>query len=84
MIRLICEIEKNGTNELIYKTEIESQVQKINLQLPEGEERGEVNEETGIDTYTLYVKQMINKDLLYGTGNSTQYFVMTYVGKEYK
>lgn len=27
---------------------------------------------------------MINKDLLHGTGNSTQYFVMTYVGKEYK
>ena len=28
------------------------------------------------------VKQIINKDLLYSTGNSTQYSVMTYVGKE--
>ena len=34
MISLICGIEKNGTNELIYKTETESQMQKTNLWLP--------------------------------------------------
>ena len=28
MLSLICGILKNGTNELIYKTEIESQMQK--------------------------------------------------------
>ena len=38
-ISLTCEISKKGINELIYKTEIESQMQKINLQLPGGEER---------------------------------------------
>ena len=27
---------------------------------------------------------MTNKDLLYSTGNSTQYSVMTYMGKESK
>ena len=27
---------------------------------------------------------MANKDLLYSTGNSTQYSVMTYMGKESK
>ena len=30
----------------------------------------------------LYIKQIINKDLLYSTGNSTQCSVITYVGKE--
>ena len=34
MISLICGILKNGTNEFIYKTEIESQMQKTNLWLP--------------------------------------------------
>ena len=36
MISLICGIEKNDTNELIYKTEIDSQTLKTNLQLPKG------------------------------------------------
>ena len=27
---------------------------------------------------------MTNKELLYATGNSAQYFVMTYMGKESK
>ena len=33
-------------------------------------------------TYTHYrVKQTINKNLPYGTGKSTQYFVITYIRK---
>ena len=32
----------------------------------------------------LYIKQITNKDLLYSTGNSTQYSVMTYMGTESK
>ena len=37
------------------------------------------------DMYTLlYIKQITNKDLLYSTGNSTQYSVMIYMGKESK
>ena len=86
MTSLICGILKNGTNELIYKTEIESQMQKTNLWLPRGESRdgGEINWETGIDKYTLlYIKQITNKDLLYCTGSSSQYS-MTYMGKESK
>ena len=32
--------------------------------------------------YTLlYIKEINNKDLLYSTGNSTQYLVITYNGK---
>ena len=78
---------KNDTNELIYKTETDSQTQKINLQLPKGIVGGgwvgEINQEVGINRYTLlYIEQINNKDLLYSTGNYTQYFVITYKGKE--
>ena len=42
-----------------------------------------INWEIGIDIHTLlYIKQLTKKDLLYSTGNSTQYSVMTYMGKE--
>ena len=29
----------------------------------------------------LFIKQITNKDLIHNTGNSTQYSVMTYMGK---
>ena len=50
---------------------------------------GETNQEFGINIYIyiytlLYIKQIINKDLLYGTGNSTQYSIIAYVGKEFE
>ena len=32
----------------------------------------------------LHIKLIINKDLLYSTGKSTQYSVVTYMGKESK
>ena len=42
-----------------------------------------MNWEIGADIYTLpYIKEMTNKDLLHSTRNSTQYSVMTYMGKE--
>ena len=49
-----------------------------------GECRG-INQEIGINVYTLqYIKQVTNKDLLYHTRTYTQYFVITYKGKEKK
>ena len=37
----------------------------------------------GIDMYTLlYLNCIINKDLLNSTGNSIQYSLITYMGKE--
>ena len=70
-------------NELIYKTEIDSQIQKTSLWLPKAERRGEKNQEFGINIYTLlYVRQIINKDLLYNPGNPTQYSEITYMEKE--
>ena len=71
IVSVICGIQKNGTDELICKAEIESQMQKTNLWLPKGEGRGGMNWEIGIDIYTLlYVKQITNENLLYSTGNS--------------
>ena len=40
MISLICGILRNDTNELIYKTETDSQRQKTNLRLPKGKGGG--------------------------------------------
>ena len=40
----------------------------------------EINQELGMNTYTLlYIQQITNKDLLYSTENFTQYFVITYI-----
>ena len=45
--------------------------------------RGGVNQELGINIHTpLYIRQITNKNLLYSTGNSTQYSVITYMRKE--
>ena len=50
-----------------------------------GKVGGGINWEIRIDTYTLlFIKQKSNENLLYSTGNSTQYSVMTYMGKESK
>ena len=39
----------------------------------------------GIDIYTLlHMKHVVNKDLLYSTGNASQHSVMTYMGIESK
>ena len=44
-----------------------------------------INWEIGVDIYTLLCrKQITNKDLPYSTGKSTQYSVITYMGKESK
>ena len=54
-----------------------------------GYQRGKVGRRdklgVGINIYTLlYIKQVINKDLLYSTGNSIQYPVIKHNGKEYE
>ena len=51
-----------------------------------GEEgRGGMDSEFGISRCKLlYIKEINNKDLLYSTGNNTQYLVITYNGKESK
>ena len=58
---------------------------KQNLWLPKriAGEGVEINQEFGINRYTLlYIKQLNNKELLYSTRNYTQYLVINYNGKE--
>ena len=71
---------KNDISELIYKREIDSDF-KNKLIVTKGETLyGGINLKLGINTCTvLYIKQTTNKDLLYSTGNSTQYSVTSYV-----
>ena len=46
---------------------------------------GGTNQEPGINIYTLlYVRQVTNKDLLWSTGTSTQYSVITNKRKNLK
>ena len=69
---------KHDTNELIYRTEIDSQTQKTNLWLPKGKREGENSE---FNRYTpLYIKSA--KVLLQSTGNYIQYLVIIYKGKQ--
>ena len=53
------------------------------LMVTKGETGRRVKLEVWDYIYTLlYIKQITNKDLLYSTENYTQYFVITYKGKE--
>ena len=52
------------------------------LWLPEGKGGEAIHLEIGIDIETLlYIKQITDKNLLYSTGNFTQYSEITYMGK---
>ena len=50
---------------------------------PKGKMREGINQEFWINIHILlYIKQIINKGPLYSTGDSSQYSVITYMGKE--
>ena len=50
----------------------------------EGEKGGGIDSEIGTDRFpVLNIRWITNKNLLYRTGNSTQYSVITYRGKEF-
>ena len=72
-------LKRNDTNEFIYKTERDSDL--------ENDHRGRMGEgrvrEFGIDMYTpLYLKWITSKDLLYRAGNSAQCYVAAWMGGE--
>ena len=56
-------------------------LQKQSYAYPRGNVGGGINEEVGIHE-VQYVKQINTKNLLYSTKNSTQYSVITYMGKD--
>ena len=60
--------QKNGTDELVCRAEIETQMQRTNIWTPSGESSGGggggMNWEIGIDMYTLMcIKWMTNKKI---------------------
>jgi len=66
-IPYMVNLKRNYTNELTYKMEW-GEVRKDTY---EGK-----REEFGMDMYMLlYLKWIINKDLLYSTGKSTQHYI---------
>ena len=82
--------KKDDTNELIYKTETDSQSFENKLMVTKRERiGGGINSETGVNSlliniYTRIFKIAINKHLLYSTGKFTQNCVIIYMGKNRK
>ena len=75
---LIGRIFKNDTNELNYKMEADSDLENELMVSRQEEWEGGIDWEFGMDMYTLlYLKCIINQDLMHSTGNSAQYFVTT-------
>ena len=76
---------KYGTNELIYKTETDSQTQRSDLWLPRGRSGGRgMDWEFGVGRYKLlHLEWINNKVLLYSTGNYIQSPGINHNGKEY-
>ena len=62
-------IQKNGTDESICKAEIETWMQRTNVETLNGEGESGMNLETGVDIYTpVCIKQVANEDVLYNIG----------------
>lgn len=79
------ESNKNDTKELIHKT---GTVKDFDTKLivTKGDRLWEgIKWEVGTDIFPLlYIEWLGNKDLLYSPGKSTQYSVVTYMGKEFE
>ena len=65
---------KYDTDDLIYKTETDSQILKTNLWLPKGKEKEQMRS-LGLADTTIH--KINNKVQLESTGNSTQYSKIT-------
>ena len=71
IISLICGIQKNYTDELICKAQIETQTQRTDIWIP-GVKGGRMRQEIGMNIYTpLCIKQITNQNVLCSTGNYT-------------
>ena len=83
MILLVCGIKKMVQMNLFTKQK-QSQRHRKQTYSYWGEKREGINQEVGIDMFTLLnIKWITDKDLLYSTGNATQYLVMMYMGKQF-
>ena len=71
--------KRNSTTELIYKTEADSQTERMNLWLL----GGRIVREFRVDIHKLlYLKWVTSKDLLCSTGNPAECYVAVWVEGE--
>ena len=72
--------QKNDINELIYKTEITSQICWKNIY---GYHGGKERDKLGVWDWHIYtaISKITNKDILYSTGKSAQYYVISWIWK---
>ena len=77
-------LNRSDTNNLIYKTEIDTDLQN-KLMVDRGEDsKIEIVREFGMDMHTpLYLKWKINKAVLYSTWNSAQRYIADWMGGEF-
>ena len=68
----ICGIQKNGSEEFIYRAAMEKQTQRIDYGHGEGGERVRYMQRVTWKLTLPYVKQIANRNLLYGSGNSNR------------
>ena len=73
---------KYDSNQHIYKTKTDSQIQRIDL-CCQGGDRGGMGEFGISRGKLLYIGGINNKVLLYSTGNYMQYPLINHNGKEY-
>ena len=77
--------KKNDANKLIEKRNrfIGIESKRIVAKGDNGVGEGEINQQSGTNVYTLLCLNLVNnQDLLCSTGNSTQFLVIIYNGKE--
>ena len=65
-------IQENGTKEFIYRATVEKQTQKIDLWTWGRGAEGEIYGKSNMKLTLSYVKQIFNRNFLYGSGNSKQ------------
>ena len=81
-ILYMCNLKRNDTNEVTYKTETDKDFENELMVMGKRGRMGEmIVREFGVGLYTvLYLKWIINKDLLYSTWNSAQQYVAAWMG----
>ena len=73
----IYRIWKNGAEEFIYRAAVEKKTQRIDLWTRGGGGEGEMYRKSNMETYITIFKQIVNGNLMYGSGHSNRGSVST-------